>query len=468
MQQTALPQKQNNTLAALSGPGLSIILAAMGTSAAAVTLPQLSDGFRGDGVDVTLVVSIYVLATTALIIPVGRAGDLFGKRIVLVLGLCTYILGTFLACQAPALPFLVASRFVQGAGAAAMLAMPLALVRDFVPVGQVGRWMGVMGMMSAIGTASGPALGGAVTASWGWRAVYLLQIPLAFVALTLCMIYVLDRKRGDTSGGLNLPAAGALAVSLAAFTFLVSDIASGFDIRAAVLVVGAFFMFLIIESRSNRPIIPINLLRSTHLCLSFVMNAIVSAVMMGMLVVGPFFLIDGLGQTTAQMGLAMSVGPIASALSGMSAGRLTERVGAGRAVLLGALAMTVATAAMAGLPYLFGLIGFILAFIMLAPSYQVFLAALNTAVMEKAAEQDRGVTAGVLNLSRNFGFILGAGTTSTIFWSLAGSENIVGDQAHRISYAMAGTFAACCVLVCGAVFLVLVSQRYEIDPNVRD
>lgn len=464
MNESSIIKDQNKPLAILSGPSLSMTLASLGTSAAAVTLPELSDNFQGQSFDPALVVSIYILATTALIVPIGRAGDLFSKRAVLVAGLCLYILGAFFAFKAPTLLGLIVARFVQGAGAAAMMVMPLALVRDFVPTEQTGRWMGVMGTMSAIGTASGPAIGGALVAAFGWRTVYVLQIPVALVALVLCLVYVQNLRPSRELKGIDLPGASTLAIFLTAFTFLVSDMANGFDAAIVMLIAiagGALVAFFVIEAHTNSPIIPLSLLRFTHLRVSLIMNAIVSLVMMGMLVVGPFFLIDGLGLTTAQMGLAMSIGPISSALSGIPAGRLVERIGVNRAVIAGASAMVIACAAMSVLPYFFRLGGFILAFVLLAPSYQVFLAALNTSVMEKASEQDRGVTSGILNLSRNFGFILGAGAVSAVFWSLTYAESSIEDGAQTIRFAMAGTFAICCALTFGVVLLAITSRRNQ-------
>lgn len=469
MSESYVSTDQNKPLAVVSGPCFSIVLASLGTSAVAVTLPELSDNFRDHGINSALVVSAYILATTALIVPVGRAGDYFGKRSVLVVGLFLYILGAFLAFKAPTLPMLIASRFIQGMGAAGMMAMPLALVRDFVPSNQVGRWMGALGTMSAIGTASGPAVGGAVVAAFGWRAVYLLQIPLAAAAMAFCLLYIHNTRRINEHKGIDLLGASALAIFLAALTFVVSDLADGFDVASAMAAGGAFFAFLWIEKRSRSPIIPLGLLRSAHLRVSLAMNAIVSLVMMGILVVGPFFLMDGLDLTTTQMGLAMSVGPVMSALSGIPAGRLTERIGADRAVFLGASAMVVSTGLMAGLPYIFGLAGFVLAFVLLAPSYQVFLAALNTSVMIQASEQDRGVTSGILNLGRNFGFILGAGAISALFWSLARVGGNAGDTTVQISAAMAGTFAICSVLSLGVVTLaVFLHRKQDSIPRIKN
>ena len=464
MKVLAWTKRQNNVVAALFGPCLSMALAALGTSTAAVTLPELSFEFQSSSIDPTLVVAVYILATTALIVPVGRAGDLFGKRTVLACGLTLYVLGAILAFHANTLPVLVIGRFVQGAGAAAMMAMPLALVRDNISSDQVGRWMGVMGTMSAIGTASGPAIGGMIVASFGWRYVYLMQIPVAMFALAFCLIHVQNRKHADNAKGIDLVGAFLLALFLACLALFVSGLKNGFDPSSAtclVVAIAAIWAFVHFEIRTATPIIPFKLLRSKQLRTSVAMNAIISMVMMGILVVGPFFLVEGLGLTTAQMGLAMSVGPISAALSGIPAGRLTEKTGTGRTVVVGASAMVVATATMAGLPVLFGLSGFIVAFMLLAPGYQVFLAALNTSVMEGSSEQDRGVTSGVLNLSRNFGFTLGAGLISSLFWSLAGSGSGTGNGSQMIGIAMAGTFSTCCAMALFVTMLAVISNRYE-------
>lgn len=459
---------QKRTLVPLFGPSLSILLAAVGISSAAVTLPDVSVAFVGQGLDPTLVVSMYILAVTALIVPVGRAGDLYGKRTVLVSGLCFFAVGAVFAYLATTLPVLIASRFVQGAGAAAMMAMPLAMVRDLVKVGQTGRWMGVLGTMTAVGTASGPAIGGALAASFGWRSVYLMQIPVALAALAICLVWIRSSTATAEKRSIDLPGASTLAFFLTALTFLVPGVANGLDLMdgsVGALALGALIAFYVIESRSASPIIPLDLLRSGRLRINLAMNVIVSLVMMGILVIGPFFLINGLELTTAQMGLAMSVGPVSSALSGIPAGRLTEKLGASGAVNAGASTMALACAAMAVLPYLFGLGGFILAFILLAPSYQLFLAALNTSVMENASEQVRGVTSGILNLSRNFGFILGAGSVNAVFWILASDDTGMQDSAQMIRFAMAGTFAMCCVLVVGVACLSVLAQRSSISKE---
>ncbi len=450
------PDTRHTIFAPLMGPGLSITLGSLGISSAAVTLPDLAQAFPNGRLDTTFVVTAYILAMTALIVPIGRAGDLFGKRIVLMGGLCLFATGALFAYTASTLPILIISRLIQGTGAAAMMAIPLAQLRDVVPIGEMGRWMGLMGALSAIGTASGPAIGGMILSTFDWRAVYVLQAPAAIIALALCLGFAAPEKSRSQRPDLDIAGAITLALFLAAFSFFMSDVAHGFDRTAGLtlgVAVASLIGFLKIEARVAAPIIPLDLLQSAHLRLSLLMNTMVSIVMLGILVVGPFYLTMGLGLSTAQMGLVMSAGPLSAFLSGVPAGWLTEKLGTQRALTLGAAVMTLASCAMAILPYLFGLWGFLLTFVILAPSFQLFLIGLQTSVMEKAPEADRGVTAGLINLSRSFGFVLGTSAISTIFWSLTRLQLGLATQADRITFAMAGTFILCAALGIGVLVL---------------
>jgi len=121
-------------------------------------------------------------------------------------------------------------------------------------------------------------------------------------------------------------------------------------------------------------------------------------------------------------------------------------------------AMVIAGVAMAALPSPLGLCGFVPAFILLAPSYQLFLAAQNISVMEGALENHRGVTSRVLYPSRKFGFVLSAGAVSKTFWPLASHENNIEGGTWMMHFAMSGTFAMSAVLVFGVVLLSVLSR----------
>ena len=347
---------------ALAGLSLCMLLASLGTSIANVGLPQMAEAFAATFAAVQWVVLSYLLATTAVLVGVGRLGDRFGHRRLLLAGLLVFAVACALCSTAPSLGMLVAARALQGFGAAIMLAMTMALVAATVPKEQTGRVMGLLGTLSAVGTGLGPAIGGALIAASGWRALFLVMLPLAALACVLV--------RG-TPADSDPQASGA----------------------------GRFSVFATLHDRA--------------LGAGLGMSTLVAAVMMTTLVAGPFYLSHGLGLDPAQMGLAMAVGPCSAALAGVPAGRLTDRCGSYATTLGGLLCMLAGCLVLALMPL--DAAGYIGALVILTLGYAQFQAANNTAVMSNVSAGRRGVIAGWLNLSRNLGLIIGAWALGAVF-----------------------------------------------------
>src|SRR3954469_24113840 len=170
---------------ALLSLSLSMLLSSLGTSIANVALPTLAQAFGASFQQVQWIVLAYLLASTTLIVSVGRLGDIAGRRRLLLAGIALFTAASVLCGVAPTLWLLIAARAVQGLGGAIMMALTMAFVGDTVPKARTGSAMGLLGTMSAIGTALGPSLGGLLISGFGWRAIFLVNIPLGIAAFLL-------------------------------------------------------------------------------------------------------------------------------------------------------------------------------------------------------------------------------------------------------------------------------------------
>ncbi|MDB5898228.1 MAG: transporter [Ramlibacter sp.] len=350
----------------LAGLALCMLLPSLGTSIANVALPTLAEAFGVSLRQVQWIVIAYLLANTALIVGVGRLGDLLGKRRLLLAGIALFVLASLLCALAPSLWLLVAARALQGVAAALMMALSMALVVSAAPKGKAGSAMALLGTMSAIGTALGPSLGGALLASLGWPAIFLVNLPLG--ALTLLLAW--------RSLPPDAPGQGAA--------------------RA-------------------RSLLGLDNVRDPVLRSGLAMSCLVSTVLMATLVVGPFYLTGALGLDIALAGMLMSVGPIVAAIAGTPAGRLVDRLGARRTTAAGLVAIAAGCLALALLPGAFGLAGYLGPIVVITAGYSLFQAANNTAVLADAPADRRGVISGLLNLSRNLGLIAGASAMAALF-----------------------------------------------------
>ncbi|MBL8383561.1 MAG: MFS transporter, partial [Burkholderiales bacterium] len=387
-----------------------MLLPSLGTSIANVALPSLAEAFDAPFQAVQWVVLAYLLATTALVVAAGRLGDLVGRKRLLLAGIALFVAASWLGGAATSLAWLVAARVLQGVGAAAMMALTLAMVGAAVPKEKSGSAMGLLGTMSAVGTALGPTLGGLLIGACGWPGIFRINLPLGLVALALAA-WALPadrpapaerRARFDHAGTLVLAltlAAYALAMTLGRGQFGAGNL--GLLALAALGVA----LFVRIERRAAAPLIRLAALREPALGRSLVAGLLVAAVMMATLVVGPFYLAGALGLAPVWVGLAMSAGPVVAALAGVPAGRLVDRFGAARMGAAGLVGMLIGSAGLAAAPLAWGVAGYVLPLVVLTAHYALFQAANNTGVMAGVPQDRRGVVSGLVNLARNLGLI---------------------------------------------------------------
>lgn len=383
------------------GLALSMFMASLDTSIANAGLPAIAGAFGALFPAAQWVVLAYLLAITTIIVGAGRVGDLFGRRRVLLAGIGLFTAASALCGMAPSLGFLIGARAVQGVGAAVMMALTV----SFAPEGRTGRTMGVLGTMSALGTTLGPSLGGLLMAGFGWRSIFLVNVPLGILNLGLA-VWGLPVDQGERRGALDVPGMAMMGVTLGAYALAMTGVGGMWLLGLAGL---AGISFVWVERRAAAPLVEFGAIRAPRL---LGMNAMVSTVMMSTLVVGPFYLTRGLGLAVGMAGLAMSVGPLVAALMGIPAGRLVDRWGAGRVTVGGLAGMVVGCATLC---LGWGLAGYLIPIGVLTASYALFHVANNSAVMTGLAGDRRGVVAGLLSLSRNLGLITGASVMGAVF-----------------------------------------------------
>ncbi len=435
---------------ALLALALCILLASLATSIANVALPSLALAMQASFQQVQWVVLAYLLTLTCLIVSVGRLGDLFGKRRVLLSGLALFALAALLCALAPSLPFLLAARALQGLGAAILLSLSMALVGAVVAKEKTGRAMGLLGTMSALGTALGPSIGGALLAYANWPAIFFCQVPLALIAWHLALRYLpLDASRASKTR-FDFLGSSVLAASLCAFALAMTLARGTFALLHFVLLASALAglaLFIYVEKRVAAPLIALSLLRERNLRISLLCSALVANVMMATMVVGPFYLLRGFALTQVELGLALSLGPLAAAIAGWPAGRLVDAYGASRIALAGLAAIVLACLTLALLPLACGLASYLTAIVVATTGYAFFQAANNTAVMAEIKPEQRGLIASLLNLARNLGLISGAAGMAALFAYGTGSVQILTASSKALETGMHYTFGLSALLL---------------------
>jgi len=381
---------------------LSMLLASLGTSIANIALPTLAEAFSAPFTQVQAVVVAYLVALTVSAVLAGQLADSRGLKPMLLVGLAVFAVASLLCAIAQNLSLLIGARALQGIGAAFMMTIAMALMRQTASEARVGRAMGLLGTVSALGTALGPSLGGLLIPITGWRGIFWVQVPIAVLALLLA-ITVLSAAPGEKK-----------------------------------------VQSLSLWSVMHRNLAP-----------TLLVNIVVAAVMMTTLVVGPFYLGIGLGLTATQVGFVMAVGPVISIFSGIPSGRLVDTWGTGRMLAIGLALLAIGTFMLALVPNSTGVTGYLLSIIVLTPGYQLFQAANNTAALAEASKERSGTVAGLLSLSRNIGLIAGASAMGAVFSFGVGTEEFARATSTAITSGMRLTFLLAGTMLLAAIGLTL-------------
>ncbi|POP22315.1 MFS transporter [Serratia marcescens] len=458
------PQGVRGILAALS---LSMLLSSLGISIANVGLPALATAFHASFQAVQWVLLCYLLAVTTCIIGIGRLGDSLNRRRLLLAGIALFTAVSLICTLAPQLWLLLAARLAQGLGGAVMMSIAMALAGEILGTEKIGRAMGLLGTMSAVGTALGPSLGGALIAGFGWRAMFLINLPLGLLALWLAWRYLPNGPRAamraepfDRAGTLLL--GGALLCYSLAMTLGRGD----FGALNLVLMLGALLagsLFIRVERRAASPLLAPSMFLHPALTAGLAASALVMTVMTATLVVGPFYLSRALGLSAAQVGLVMSAGPAVAILTGIPAGYLVDRFGSQRIAQLG-LAAVAAGAGLLSLLGRWGVLGYVAPIALLTAGYALFQVANNTMLMKDLFPERRGLIAGMVNLSRNLGAITGASAMGALFY--LASQQVAGTAAAA-AYGMRVTYGVAALLALAALLIAFGGRRLMLRYGAR-
>ncbi|MBC3806194.1 MFS transporter [Undibacterium seohonense] len=460
------------TKLALAALSLSALLSSLSTSSANVALPELARSFDVSMQVVQWVVLAYLLAITTLIVSVGRLGDLFGRRRLLLTGLFVFTMASSLCAIASDIYVLIAARALQGSGAATMMALAMALVTETVAEDQTGSAMGLLGSMSAIGTALGPTIGGSLIFGLGWPSIFYINLPLGLLTGVLAYYYLPADPTRKPKQAIRFDVVGTLLLSccLAAYALAMTLGHGSFHgLNAAILLVSMIGLgiFLRHQSKADAPLIPLSLFRNRHhnrtrshsLSSGFIMSGLVTTVVMASLVVGPFYLAGIYHLSAVNIGFVMSSGPMVAALTGLPAGRLVDRYGAATMCTAGLMIMGIGSASLTAFAGNFGLASYIAPLVSITAGYALFQTANNTAVMHSVDAGQRGIISGMLNLARNLGLITGASFMATIFTAASTNHTPTPDLIVGLQM----TFAVATALIMLALFIALCSrmQRHE-------
>jgi EmrB/QacA subfamily drug resistance transporter len=321
---------------------LASALAFVDGSVVNVALPTLARNFNADAGALQWVINAYLLPLSALLLLGGAAGDYFGRRRLLILGTSVFAVASLGCSLASGLPELFASRLLQGVGAAMLMPNSLAILGQTFSGASKGRAIGIWAATGAAMGAIGPVIGGWLIDLGSWRAIFLLNLPLACGAILLAWRIVPPDRRGDA---YPLDAMGGIlaTVGLAALTWAltVGSSRSGWT-PTALTAAGAAVLVLLFfvaweRMRGARAMMPMDLFASKSFVGLTLFTFLLYSAMGGLFVLLPYVLITAAGYSATAAGAALLPLPLILTLTSPVAGALAGRIGSRLPLSIGPL-----------------------------------------------------------------------------------------------------------------------------------
>ena len=326
---------------------LAMFVAAVEATIVSTAMPSIAADLGGFS-KYSWVFSAYLLMSTVTVLLYGKLADILGRKPVFAFGMLLFLVGSWLCGLADSIDQLIAFRFIQGAGAGAIMPIASTIVGDIYSTEERAKIQGYLSSVWGISAVAGPAIGGVLVATIGWQYVFWVNLPLGVLSLLGIMIYLKEPERNKRTK-IDYKGAMLLTVALSTILYLLIEGGVSFDwisVPSLLLAIfGALFMygFIKAERASNDPMMPFEIWRNRAILYANLVSLATGIILIGISSYLPAYVTGVMEQPAAIAGFtltAMSIGwPIASVLSG----RLLISIGYFRTSLLGALFLIVGT-----------------------------------------------------------------------------------------------------------------------------
>jgi EmrB/QacA subfamily drug resistance transporter len=392
-----------------------------------VALPSIQKDLGASIGGLEWTINGYTLSFAVLLATGGRLGDIFGRRLMFMIGVVVFALSSATAGFAPNETALVISRVVQGVGAALMMPGTLSIITDAFPPEERGKAMGTWAGVSALALAVGPVLGGFLTEHVSWRAIFYVNIPVAVGAIIATLFAV--RESRDTSVGREVDYAG-VAVLTVGLTSLVLALVEGNSwgwgsteiVGLLALAALALPAFVFVENRVKAPMVQFDLLSDRNFLASVCVAMIISFGMLGVFFFLALYMQDILGYSPLEAGVRFLPSTLMIVGVAPVAGRLSDRFGPRWLIAIG---LTI----VAGSLFSFSRIAVDSTYLDLLPGFMLLgigiamtMSPMTSAAMNAVPVQKAGIASGVLSMFRMVGGSLGVAVTGAIFQGLVSSK----------------------------------------------
>lgn len=421
-----------------------------------IALPSIGTEFAMNAVSISWVASAYILSVALFLVPFGRLADIYGRKRLFTYGIWVFTASSFLLAISQSIPALICFRVFQGLGSALIFGTGDAILTSVFPASERGKVLGISVASVYSGLSAGPVIGGFLTQSFGWRSIFILNVPVG----VMVGVFTFWKWKGDGAEGEREPFdfLGALIYGLTLISVMYGFSSLPTMTGFGLLLLGAFGIFGLVlwEKKAKSPVLNVDLFRGNTV---FALSNLAALVNYSATYAVSFLLslylqfIKGLSPREA--GIILISQPIVQAICSPIAGRLSDRV---EPRIVSSIGMALTSAGLFSFAFLdekTALGSIIPSLILLGFGFSLFSSPNINAVMSSVEKRFYGVAVATLGTMRMNGQMISMGITTLVFSMTIGAVQIVPEYYALFLKGERTAFSLFALLCFGGIFASL-------------
>ena len=432
LSESPLALTRQQKMLTLAGTLLSMFLAALDQTVVATAGPDMQRSLHLAPGLYTWITTAYLVSSTVLVPVYGRLSDLFGRKVILVVGVVIFLAASALCGISQNAWQLIAFRALQGVGSASLFTSAFAVVADLFPPSERGRYSGLFGSVFGISSLVGPLLGGFITDHFGWHWVFFINLPIGAVALAFIVLRMPPLKPSSSTPRPSVDVTGAVLLAVGTIPLLLGASLGRAVLREGdigylwtsppmlamgLLAVVGLVGFVAWELRVKDPLVDLSLFKTPAVKWGVLTMFVLGAAFLTPMVFLPLFIVNVVGVTATQSGLTISPLVMGIVAGNVLSGQLASRFGKYKPFMLVALVVLTIGFLVMGFTLTAGstqsevTLKMVLLGLGLGPSIPLYTLAVQNAV----SQQQMGVATSMTTFFRSMGSTVGVAIVGSLF-----------------------------------------------------
>ncbi len=433
-----------------------------------VALPMISAEFGAGAILLSWLSTSYTLASAVFLLPFGKLADIYGRKRVFLAGTCLYTVASLLCALVNSTSMLITTRVIQGIGAGMVFATSTAILTSVYPASERGKVLGINVAAVYLGMSVGPFLGGVMVEAWGWRSVFLANVPLGIVTVALTTARMRGEWVGSPGEAFDLAGSTIYGVSVVALMLGFSQLPAVWGAGLIVAGAAAGAAFLARQVRIEHPVLDLRLFRGNRV---FILSSLAALANYAATASVAFLLSLYLqyikALTPREAGIVLIAQPVVQTVFSPLAGRLSDRMEA-RVVASTGMAFTAIGLTM--LTFLgegSSLIYVVACLLVLGFGFGLFSSPNTSAIMGAVERRYYGVASSLVGTMRVFGQMLSMGTAMILFALYIGQAQITPEYYGRFLLSARTSFGIAAVLCALGILASLARGRARVAEEAE-